>query len=84
MPKLMVSAASDEFFMPDDYDYFFRDLLGEKYIWWGFIISSRNHFKFSKYIWNIVVATFCLKKIFYLSKHEIPGNMTFFELKIFP
>lgn len=33
MPKLMVSGASDEFFMPDDYDYFFDDLLGEKYIW---------------------------------------------------
>jgi PhoPQ-activated pathogenicity-related protein len=33
MPKLMVSGGSDEFFMPDDYDYFFNDLIGEKYIW---------------------------------------------------
>jgi PhoPQ-activated pathogenicity-related protein len=34
MPKLMVSGAMDEFFMPDDYDYFYDDLLGEKYMWW--------------------------------------------------
>ena len=33
MPKLMVSAASDEFFIVDDYDYFYKDLLGEKHIW---------------------------------------------------
>jgi PhoPQ-activated pathogenicity-related protein len=32
MPKLIVSSASDEFFMPDDYDYFYKDLLGEKRI----------------------------------------------------
>ncbi len=37
MPKLMVSGASDEFFMVDDYDYFYNDLLGEKYIWLVFI-----------------------------------------------
>jgi PhoPQ-activated pathogenicity-related protein len=33
MPKMMVSGASDEFFMPDDYAYFFDELLGDKFIW---------------------------------------------------
>lgn len=33
MPKLMVSGASDEFFMCDDYDYFYEDLLEPKFIW---------------------------------------------------
>ena len=33
MPKLMVSGASDEFFMPDDYEYFFDELIGQKFIW---------------------------------------------------
>jgi PhoPQ-activated pathogenicity-related protein len=40
MPKLMISGASDEFFFPDDYDYFYNDLLGEKYIW---IIENSGH-----------------------------------------
>lgn len=40
MPKLMVSGGSDEFFMPDDYDFFYDDLLGEKYIW---IIENSGH-----------------------------------------
>jgi PhoPQ-activated pathogenicity-related protein len=40
MPKLMVSGASDEFFMADDYDYFFKDLLGEKYIW---LLENSGH-----------------------------------------
>jgi len=40
MPKLMISGGSDEFFMPDDYDYFFNDLIGEKYIW---IIENSGH-----------------------------------------
>jgi len=40
MPKLMVSGASDEFFMPDDYDYFYNDLIGEKHIW---IIENSGH-----------------------------------------
>jgi PhoPQ-activated pathogenicity-related protein len=30
---MIVSGASDEFFMPDDYKYFFDDLVGEKFIW---------------------------------------------------
>jgi PhoPQ-activated pathogenicity-related protein len=30
---MTVSGASDEFFMPDDYDFFFDDLVGEKFIW---------------------------------------------------
>lgn len=34
VPKLMISASSDEFFLLDDYDYFFGDLIGEKYLWW--------------------------------------------------
>jgi len=33
MPKMMISGASDEFFSLDDYDYFYRDLVGEKYLW---------------------------------------------------
>jgi len=40
MPKLMVSAASDEFFMVDDYDYFYNDLTGDKHIW---IIENTGH-----------------------------------------
>ena len=40
MPKLMVSGAMDEFFMPDDYDYFHDDLLGEKYIW---LLENTGH-----------------------------------------
>ena len=46
MPKLMVSGASDEFFVVDDYDYFYNDLLGEKYIWLVFI-TFRNKFEIS-------------------------------------
>jgi len=41
MPKLMISGGSDEFFMPDDYDYFFSSLSGEKYIW---IIENIGHY----------------------------------------
>jgi PhoPQ-activated pathogenicity-related protein len=40
MPKMMVSGASDEFFMPDDYEYFFDDLLGEKFIW---LLENTGH-----------------------------------------
>jgi PhoPQ-activated pathogenicity-related protein len=40
MPKLMISGASDEFFMPDDYDYFYSDLKGQKYIW---IMENSDH-----------------------------------------
>jgi len=40
MPKMIISAASDEFFMPDDYDYFYKDLIGDKYIW---IIENSGH-----------------------------------------
>jgi PhoPQ-activated pathogenicity-related protein len=40
MPKLLISGASDEFFMMDDYDYFYSDLLGEKHIW---IIENSGH-----------------------------------------
>jgi PhoPQ-activated pathogenicity-related protein len=40
MPKLMISGASDEFFMLDDYDYFYDDLVGDKYIW---IIENAGH-----------------------------------------
>jgi len=40
MPNLMISGASDEFFMPDDYDYFYKDLTGDKYIW---IIENSGH-----------------------------------------
>jgi len=40
MPKLMISAASDEYLMVDDYDYFYNDLVGEKYIW---IIENTGH-----------------------------------------
>jgi hypothetical protein len=35
LPKLMISGASDEFFMCDDYDFFYDDLLGPKYIWYS-------------------------------------------------
>ena len=35
MPKLMISGGSDEFFMPDDYNYFYNDLIGPKYIWYA-------------------------------------------------
>jgi PhoPQ-activated pathogenicity-related protein len=40
MPKLMVSGGSDEFFMPDDYDYFYNDLVGGKYIW---LVENSGH-----------------------------------------
>jgi PhoPQ-activated pathogenicity-related protein len=40
MPKMMISGASDEFFMPDDYDYFLSDLLGPKHIW---ILENSGH-----------------------------------------
>jgi len=40
MPKMMISGASDEFFLLDDYDYFYKDLLGEKYIW---IVEGAGH-----------------------------------------
>ena len=40
MPKLMISSASDEFFMLDDYNYFYRQLVGEKYIWFVRVIRG--------------------------------------------
>ncbi len=33
MPKLLISAIGDEHFMPDDYWYFWDDLIGDKYLW---------------------------------------------------
>ena len=33
MPKLVVSGSSDEFFLIDDYKYFFHDLPGESSMW---------------------------------------------------
>ena len=33
MPKFIVSASSDEFFLIDDSHYFFDDLPGVKYLW---------------------------------------------------
>lgn len=41
MPKIIINGASDDLFMPDDYDYFFKDLQGEKYIWSGYILLLR-------------------------------------------
>ncbi|ELT99115.1 hypothetical protein CAPTEDRAFT_215443 [Capitella teleta] len=40
MPKMIVSGASDEFFMPDDYAYFFDELLGDKFIW---LLENTGH-----------------------------------------
>ena len=31
MPKMLISAGGDEFFLPDDSYYFWDNLLGEKY-----------------------------------------------------
>jgi len=41
IPKLMISSASDEFFMLDDYDYFYDDLVGEKYLWF---LENTGHY----------------------------------------
>ena len=40
VPKLIIGGSADEFFMPDDYDYFFGDLLGEKYVW---VLENTGH-----------------------------------------
>jgi len=40
MPKLMISGASDEYFLADDYDYFYDDLPGDKYIW---LVENAGH-----------------------------------------
>jgi PhoPQ-activated pathogenicity-related protein len=40
MPKLMISGASDEFFMCDDYEYFYDDMLEPKYMW---ILENTGH-----------------------------------------
>ena len=32
MPKYIIDALGDEFFLPDDSNYFFDDLLGVKYM----------------------------------------------------
>jgi len=40
MPKLVIAAASDEFFMPDNFDYFYKDLIGEKHIW---LVENSGH-----------------------------------------
>ena len=34
IPKFMLSGSTDEFFMMDDYDFFFDDLPGEKHMWY--------------------------------------------------
>ncbi len=31
MPKMVISSGGDEFFLPDDSQYFWNDLQGEKY-----------------------------------------------------
>lgn len=40
MPKLFISATGDEHFMPDDYWYFWDDLVGSKHMW---LLSNSGH-----------------------------------------
>ncbi|CAH1784681.1 unnamed protein product, partial [Owenia fusiformis] len=40
MPKMVVQAAGDEFFRPDEPNFWFNDLIGPKYMW---VIENTHH-----------------------------------------
>ena len=42
MPKYVVSGASDEFFFMDDYWYWWDDMLGPKYMWYVYFVTSER------------------------------------------